>query len=227
MNVEINQKLKQLSDKKYAEFIKNLSLSKYEILGVRMPNLKSLVKDYLYLNSYTPYQNSYEEILFEGLFISYKYKSLEKKLDMLDNYIEKIDNWGICDSVISSVKVRESDKITLISFVRKELKSKSEYRLRFSILLMKKLVKDQSYLKELIANLKLIDKKNLDYYYVDMAIAWLLQELYITSPNEVIIFLEETNNIFIKRKTISKIIDSRTSSEESKECLRRWREENV
>ncbi len=227
MNEKINQRLRQSSDKKYKTFIEKLTFTKYEIMGVRMPILKDLVKEYKYLDSYLPYEDTYEEILFEGLFISSKYKVLEEKLNMLDNYIEKIDNWGICDSVISSVKYRDNEKKVLDDFVCNNLASNSEYRLRFIILLMKKLVKDNSYHKVIIDNLKLINDKHLDYYYVDMAIAWLLQELYIYNDEIVMKFLEACDNKFIKQKTISKILDSRTTSDERRIALKDWRMVNV
>lgn len=228
MNKEINKKLKQLKDDKYRLFVTKLDDSKYERIGVRMPDLKKLLKEYLDLaDDYEPYESLYEEILFEGIWINSKDISIEERFKLLDTYISKIDCWSICDSVISSLKFKTDESSKLWNFAIKNIESTEEFRIRFSILLMKKLLKDKSYHLDIIKEFKNLVRRDLNLYYVDMAIAWSLQDFYRYDKEIVINFLNDIDNIFIKRKTISKILDSKTTSPEDKSKLRKWRTENV
>jgi len=70
----------------------------------------------------------------------------------------------------------------------------------------------------------LIDKIEVDKYYVNMAAAWLLAEMYIKYPNETLEYLKRSKvNNFTFNKTISKICDSYRVSKEEKERLKKMR----
>lgn len=228
MNKKINKKLKELKDDNYRLFVSKYDESKYKRLGVRMPDLKNLVKKYVKLiDSYESYENLYEEILFEGIWINSRDISIEERFKLLDNYISKIDCWSLCDSIASSFKFKESESSKVWAFALKNIKSDEEFRIRFSILLMKKLLKNKNYRSEIIKIFKDLIKRDLNLYYVDMAIAWTMQDFYRYDKETVIEFTTKIDNVFIKRKTISKIMDSKTTSLSDKDKLRKWRDKNV
>ena len=60
-------------------------------------------------------------------------------------------------------------------------------------------------------------------YMVMMAEAWLLATIAITFPNETYQFLNETSDLILKRKTISKICDSFRFNDEIKSKFKNLR----
>ena len=62
-------------------------------------------------------------------------------------------------------------------------------------------------------------------YMVMMAEAWLLATIAITYPNEIYGFLVQTNDVTLKRKTISKISDSFRFDQSTKEKFKLLRKE--
>ena len=57
---------------------------------------------------------------------------------------------------------------------------------------------------------------NNDEYMVMMAEAWLLATVAIQFPNEIYVYLKDTKDMTLKRKTISKINESFRISDEQK-----------
>lgn len=75
--------------------------------------------------------------------------------------------------------------------------------------------------KQYVSYLKRFDNKiESDKFYINMAEAWLVCELYIKYPNKVKKFIAKNNlNKFTQNKAISKIHDSYRVSKEDKEML--------
>ena len=97
-----------IKEDEYKEFHSKLCFTKYEILGIRLPIIREIVKqisktnyiDFLNLTK----SNYYEEVMIEGLIISHiKDELIFDKY--FNNFINKIDNWGICDSFCNSLNI--------------------------------------------------------------------------------------------------------------------------
>ncbi len=102
-----------LEDKTYKEFNFKLIFTDYKKIGIRVPILKELAKK---ISKNDPFsflevveEEYYEEVLLEGLVIA-NLKDLKDTLFYLERYIEKIDNWALCDYVISNLKMAEEHK---------------------------------------------------------------------------------------------------------------------
>ena len=94
--LEIRSKLFSLQDKKYQEFHSKLCPGVNNIIGVRVPVIKKIVKDLLkedYI-SYIKDDNKeyYEEIMIEGLLISQAKLPFYEKQKYLDKFIPKINH---------------------------------------------------------------------------------------------------------------------------------------
>ena len=211
--------LKQ-SNLKYESFNKKLITTKYKMIGIRIPILKEIVKDIRkgnYLEFLKIVGNTYyEEVLIEGLIVAY---SGDKTL--MESYIPKIDNWGLCDYFCLNAKFVGRDD-TYFPYFLEYIKSKEEYKVRVGlVMILGYFVKDM-YIKRIF---KSIDNIRLDTYYVNMGIAWLLCECYIKVPKETKEYLLKTKiNKWTFNKTISKIKESYRVSKEDKayfETLRR------
>ena len=76
---------------------------------------------------------------------------------------------------------------------------------------------EEKYLKEIFNTLNKIES---DAFYINMAQAWLICDLYIKYPKETLKFIKQNNlNKFTHNKAISKIHDSYRVSKEDKEYL--------
>lgn len=219
--------LKSLKDEKYKEFHQRIvSNTKYEIIGIRSPISKDIAKkisktnieDYLNIEK----GNYYEEILIEGLVIS-KLKDEELFYKYIKNYIDKIDNWAICDTFSSSIKIVEKYPDKYFNICLELIDSNKEYRIRLGlVMLLNHFINEENTPKIL----KVIDNINSDKYYVNMAIAWLVAEIYIKEKDYAIEYIKNNNlDKFTQNKAISKINDSYRVSKEEKEELKKYKKQ--
>ena len=106
---EFAKYLLSLQDIKYKDFHSSLVLnSKYEMMGIRVPIMRDIAKKISKSNieEFLEYaQNKYyEEIMIQGLVISH-IKDEKLFYKHFIEFIKKIDNWAICDSFCSSIKL--------------------------------------------------------------------------------------------------------------------------
>ena len=79
----------------------------------------------------------------------------------------------------------------------------------------------EEYLKEIFDTLNKIES---DKFYINMAEAWLVCEMYVKHPKETFEFIKNNNlNKFTQNKAISKIHDSYRVTKEEKEALNKFR----
>jgi len=68
---------------------------------------------------------------------------------------------------------------------------------------------------------KLCDTYNTDFYYIQMAVAWLISMCYVKLPEKTIVYLQNNKlDKFTHNKAISKIVDSKRVTKEQKEILK-------
>ena len=187
------------------------------MIGIKIPLLRKMAKEIAKgdIQSFlTILENKYyEEIMLKGFVIAY-ITDLSLLKEEIREFIFLIDNWAICDSFGNSLKIINQNKKEFFKFIKPLLKSKEEYIVRFSIVLLIYYYVEEKYLKE-IFNICLNNNNN--KYYVNMALAWLLCECFIKYPDETKEFLKNNKiNDFVLKKTISKINDSYQVKKENK-----------
>ena len=138
-----------------------------------------------------------------------------------NNYINKIDNWALCDSFCSSIKiVRKYENKYFKEAIKLSLK-KQEFISRVGLIIILNHFINKDNL-DIIYNT--LNKINSDKFYINMAEAWLVCELYIKYPTETLLFIKNNNlNKFTQNKAISKIHDSYRVNKEEKEYLNKHR----
>lgn len=212
--------LKSISEPEYKEFHSKLCFTKYEILGIRVPKLRSIAKQI----SKTSYQdflkfcnsNYYEEVFIEGLVISY-IKDENIFLNYFNKYLTKIDNWGICDSFCNSLKIVTKNPSKYFALCQELSLSKDEYISRVGLIIILNFFVQEEYLNSIF---NILDSITSDKYYVNMAQAWLICELYIKYPQPTEKYLKNNKlNKFTQNKSISKIRESYRISKECKDYL--------
>lgn len=215
INFLINNK-----DDKYKEFHTKLCNTKYEILGINLPKVRNIAKKISktdYESFLSLVQNKYyEETMIEGLVIS-QIKDKDKFLKYFPNYIKKIDNWGITDSVCNSLKILKHNKEEYFDYFKNLALKEEEFLSRVGLISILNYYIEEKYLNSIFQVLNNIKS---DKYYVNMAQAWLICEMYIKFPDKTKKFiLKNKLNKFTHNKAIQKIRESFRISKEEKDYL--------
>ena len=217
--------LLSLQDIKYKEFHSSLVLnSKYEMIGIRVPTMRELAKKIAKSNieEFLEYvQNKYyEEIMIQGLVISH-IKDEMVFYKYFIKFINKIDNWAICDSFCSSIKIVRNYEEKYFKKTIEMALNREEFISRTGLVMILNHFINQRNLGIIFDTLNKIQK---DKFYINMAEAWLVCEMYIKYPKETKEFLKNNRlNKFTQNKAISKIHDSYRVSKEEKELLNKYR----
>lgn len=218
--MDVRSKLFKLQDLEYKKFHSKLCPNVDKIIGIPIPKLKKIAKDLAKDNIIYKVDNPYyEEIMIEGLSISYGKIDLKEKLDLIDKFIDKIDNWAICDTIVASLKDIKKDKELVWNYVEKWLDSNYEFRVRFGIVIMLDYFIEDKYLDKVLLK---IDKIKSDNYYINMAIAWLISICYIKEKERTFMYLNNNNlDNWTYNKAIQKIRESLRVSKNEKEKLKK------
>ena len=141
--------------------------------------------------------------------------------DEAQMFINKIDNWAICDSFCSSIKIVRKYEEKYFKEAIKMALNKEEFISRVGLIMILNHFISQRNLKTI---LEILNKISSDKFYINMAEAWLLCEAYIKFPKEIKEYLKENKlNKFTQNKAISKIHDSYRVKREEKELLSNFR----
>ena len=218
--------LKANADAKYKIFHEKLIPGTENILGVRMPNIKLIAKeiiadqgdDYFSLD----YTDTHEEKMLRGLVIAGKKNiAIERRLELLDEFVPKIDTWAICDTTCSALKVTKKHPKEMLTLIDKYIYSEREFESRFAIVMLLSYYITDQYIDLTLDYLQKVDTSQ---YYVMMAVAWALSFCYIKQKDKTLPLFE--NNVFDKtthNKAIQKTIESLRVSEDDKQILRKQR----
>ena len=216
--------LLSLQDLEYKKFHSGLIKTNYGIIGIRVPIMRNIAKE-IYKGNLTDYlkindNNYYEEIFIRGIVIS-KIKDMNLLIEEFNKFVYKIDNWAICDSFCNSLKIVEKNKEVFWNIILKLIKVQDEFVVRTAIILILNYYIEEKYMDDIF---NIFDNLNTDKYYINMAIAWTLCEMYIKQKDKTLKYLENNKlNSFVINKTISKIKDLYRVTQEEKEYLNMFR----
>ncbi|MDE5991400.1 MAG: DNA alkylation repair protein [Clostridia bacterium] len=212
---EVEKFLKDNADEKYRDFHSRLTRSNYPINGVRVPILRAYGKSLATRDNVTEFLQSeskyYEEIMLKGIVLS----SMLKKSDdfeLLERFLLEIDDWAVCDVACGGLKRKDSlylDKCVAYA------KSKHIWTARWGIVsFMTNFCDKSDELRELAYNIVAED------YYIDMALAWLIQVLCVKNRQvaEELLASPKISDT-VKKMAVRKIKDSFRISQEDKACF--------
>ena len=221
MNIE--KSLYSLQDKKYQEFQKGLCPGVVNIIGVRIPELRILAKELL--KNYSSKEllenindNYYEEIMLQGMVIGGAKEDINTILKYVKEFVPKIDNWAVCDTFCTSLKITKKYKKEMWKFIQEYLKSDKEFELRFAIVMILGYFIDEKYLEK---DFKIFNNIKSDKYYVKMALAWAISICVIKYYDRTVKYLEKEAILddFTYNKAIQKARESYRLSKEQKDFL--------
>ena len=214
-----------LQDQKYKEFHSSLVLnSKYEMIGIRLPIMRDIAKQISKGNIEEflkcAQDKYYEEIMIQGLVISH-IKDEECFYKHFKNHIKEIDNWALCDSFCSSLKIVEKHEDKYFNEALNLAQNEKEFISRVGLVIILNHFINKDNLEKIYDCLNTIQSEK---FYINMAEAWLVCEMYTKFPKETEKFLKKNNlNKFTQNKAISKIHDSFRVTKEEKEKLNKYK----
>ena len=203
----IRDELEKLKDEKYKAFSEKL-IPGISIIGVRLPILRKLSKK-ITLEELT--DNSFEEVMLQGMIIG-NIKDINEFKKRCIEFLPKINNWSVCDSFVSSIHITNIYKKEIFDFLNSLLETKETFIKRFILVMYLRYFICYEYIDKVLNNIR---KIKIDGYYVEMAYAWCLTEVYLKYKDKFSLFLKkEHKNIsnFTIRKTISKIKESKKTN---------------
>lgn len=216
---ELKDYLLSSGDEKFSKFSKTLSNSDYLVIGVKNPVLRQIIKEHVEdeeLKTEDFVLGEYLEIdfIYFGLSLS-RLKNIDDQLEFLRKNIRYAKSWAITDTV--STYIKKHDFAKYFEFFKAMYNTKHTYERRMAYILGLKHYKDEQVLK-VLNNINANEE-----YMVMMAEAWLLATIAIQYPNEIFEFLKRSDDLTLKRKTISKINESFRISDDLKEKFKTLR----
>ena len=131
----IRKELKALADPKYRKFHSYLLPGTDNILGVRIPQLRTMAKEIIKKDDWRPFvetanTNYYEETMLQGMIIGLAKMNLDEQINYISLFIPRINNWAVCDIFSSELKtaVRKGEE-TVWQFIQPYLKSQKEFEI--------------------------------------------------------------------------------------------------
>ncbi len=220
--MEITDKLFKLQDIKYRDFqaklIPNIDINM--VIGVRTPDLKKYAKELIKNNNYSSFLNDLPHKYFDEnqlhAFIISELKDFDKCIEYINEFLPYVDNWATCDQMSPKIFKKYPDK--LISNIKKWIKSKKTYTIRFGIGMLMQYYLDDNFKKEY---LELISNIRSNEYYVNMMISWFFATALAKKYEDTIIYLENNKlDTWVHNKTIQKAIESYRITDEQKDYLK-------
>lgn len=225
MREELIRKLFELQDTTYRDFHSGLCPGTVNIIGVRIPMLRKIAKELIkqdYRQFLAEMRNEYyEETMIEGFVIATAKISLTERLRLLKDFVPKIDNWAVCDSVCASFKFQQEDLPQVWRLVTRYVSSRKEFELRFMLITMLDHFLQPEYISEV---LKIAQSIESGQYYVRMAQAWLIAECFIKAREQTLALLKHnTLTPWVQNKAIQKIRESYRVTPEDKQMLLQYK----
>ncbi len=221
-NDEIKQYLLERADSQYLDFSARLVPGCVRMLGVRIPELRTLAKQ-LAKEDFRTYlsgasDDTFEEIMLQGMVIGYARLAIEERLSLFARFMPKNNDWSVNDCVCATMKAVQKDREKTWDFLMQYKDSPREFDQRVvAVMLM-----DHFLVDEYIDRVLLVyDSLKHEGYYRMMGVAWGIATAYAKYPEKTYAFLldnhldDQTYN-----KAIQKMLESNRVSAEDKQMLR-------
>ena len=219
----IRKELKALADPKYRKFHSYLLPGTDNILGVRIPQLRTMAKEIIKKDDWRPFvetanTNYYEETMLQGMIIGLAKMNLDEQINYISLFIPRFNNWAVCDIFSSELKTAvRKGKETVWQFIQPYLKSQKEFEIRFGIVMLFHYINEE-HIDSLLAYADLFKH---EAYYARMAMAWMISICFIKFPQKTMKYLQQSKlDDWTYNKAIQKTIESLRINKETKDTLR-------
>ena len=223
--MNIREELFALQDLKYKEFHKRLipTIDENTIIGVRIPALRTLVKDFSKTKEAEEFMKELPHMYYEEnnvhAFLIEKIKSYDICIQELDRFLPFVDNWTTCDSM--APKVLKKHLPELLDKIEEWMASDHTYTVRYGIGLLMKYYLDEAFDEKY---LQMVADVYTEEYYINMMVAWYYATALAKQYEAALPYIEQQKlGVWIHNKTIQKAVESYRISPEQKSYLRTLR----
>lgn len=214
---ELLTKLENCADENYKAFHKKLLKNEsVNILGVRVPQLRKIAKEYKgRVDELITYPDEFYEVTFVKL-MAVSLLGYDEFIKYLDKCVPLIDNWATCDCFVPKCIAKHREDF--LPYIRKYAAQDKEFYQRFALTTLLHFYVEEDYAQLLFS---FAEKANTQYYYVHMAAAWLIAEALVK-------FYDITKEFLLKNsldrkthnKAIQKAVESYRLTEDRKNYLK-------
>ncbi|MCR5291411.1 MAG: DNA alkylation repair protein [Eubacterium sp.] len=219
---EILSVLYKKQDLKYRDFQGKLIPPKTvdDMIGVRTPELRKYAKELLKREDIEEFLEILPHEFFDEYqlhaFIISGIKDYDKCMEEVDKFLPYVDNWATCDQL--SPKVFKKHRPELLKQIKKWIKSKETYTVRFAIGMLMEHFLDEDFD---IKYPEMVAKVRSDEYYINMMIAWYFATALAKQYDSILPFIEEKKlDKWTHNKAIQKSVESYRITPEQKEYLK-------
>ncbi len=208
-----------MGEEEYREFISKLmpTVYKKKVIGIRTPNLRKYAKG---LENYEEFIRKLPHEYFEEnnlhAFLIEKEQDFDRCIENLNAFLPYVDNWATCDSMKPKVLKKEPQK--LLKHIKRWIKSKDVYAVRYAINLLMSFYLDENFDESYLMLVKNIRSEE---YYINMMRAWYFATALAKRYEETLPYIKNKElDTWTHNKTIQKAVESFRISKEQKEYLR-------
>ena len=211
-----------VADAGYRDFQSALipTVDKESVIGVRTPVLRKIARDMIKSGEYKDFISRLPHKYFEEnqlhAFILSNLNDFNFVIDGVSQFLPYVDNWATCDQMSPRVFIKNTDK--LLPHIKKWIKSKDVYAVRFSILCLMRYFLDNGFdvkYADMVANIKS------DEYYINMMRAWYFATGAAKHFDKILAYFKQNKiDDWTRRRAIQKAIESYRITPENKLILR-------
>lgn len=139
MKEETRLFLLENSEEEYRKFLGSLLPGEKNMLGIRLPVLRKKAKELArgdWKGEWETEDCYFEEIMLRGMMISYVKGDMDEMLPYIADFIPRVNNWSVCDSVFAKMDVLRTDRERTWQFIQPYLYSDQEFEVRVGIIIM-------------------------------------------------------------------------------------------
>lgn len=192
-----------------------------KIIGVRTPVLRAMARDMAETGVYKDFIQCLPHEFFEEnqlhAFIISNFRDFDITVRAVDEFLPYVDNWATCDQMSPKVFAKNANK--LLPYIKKWIKSKHVYTVRFAVLGLMRYFMNANF-DEKYADMVLGVKS--DEYYVNMMRAWYFATAAAKHFDRIYLYFEKLDS-WTRARAIQKAIESYRVAPEYKVKLRALR----
>ncbi|MBP1592315.1 MAG: DNA alkylation repair protein [Oscillospiraceae bacterium] len=219
---EITETLFKMQDIKYRDFQSKLIPSKTadDMIGVRTPELRKYAKDLLKREDIDEFLSSLPHKYFDEnqlhAFIISGIKDYGRCMEEVCSFLPYVDNWATCDQM--SPKVFKKHRPELLKQIKKWIKSKHTYTVRFAVGMLMEHFLDEDFDPKYPDMVSAIRS---DEYYINMMTAWYFATALAKQYDAILTYIEEKKlDKWTHNKAIQKSVESFRITPEQKAYLK-------
>ena len=213
------------ADNVYKDFNSSLitTVDKNRFIGVRTPKLHAISHNIVKSGDWSDFIADLPHYFFEEnqlhAFIISEIRDFDFVIAAVDKFLPYVDNWATCDQMSPKVFVKNSEKI--LPYIKKWIKSKHVYTVRFGVLCLMRYFMNDKFDKKYM---DIVAKIKSDEYYINMMRAWYFATAAVNHFDDVLSYLDKLDD-WTRGRTIQKAIESYRITPENKVKLKALRKD--